>query len=152
MGFWYRGEAYWRSVLSAEIKESIDSGSELNAYGAFLLIRDGRSMRVSRSERRMHKLFFDVAGGDPSFVRSLSRARFKSLVKFVRGLSAGELGARASVSVLVEMVLSPKSSKEFVLWAWGSVKNRRVRDAVLACNVLADEDKVALALIGRSAE
>ncbi len=152
MGFCYRGEAYWRSVLSAEIKASIDSGSELNAYGAFLLIRDGRSMRVSWSERRMHKLFFDVAGRDPSVVGLLSRGRFKSLVKFVRGLDARVLGSPAGVSVLVEMVLSPRSYREFVLWAWGSVKNKRVRDAVLACSVLADEDKVALALMGRSAE
>jgi hypothetical protein len=151
MIFRYRWEAYWRNILASEIKASIDSGSELNAYGAFLLVRDGRLKRVSWGERRMHKLFFDVACNDPSVVRLLSRAKFKSLTKFVRGLSVSELSSPVCVSVLVEMVLSPRSSKEFVLWVWGSVQSRRVRDAVLACNVLSDEDKVVLALMERSA-
>lgn len=32
-------EQYWRDKLSSEIKKSIDEGSEINAYGAYLIIR-----------------------------------------------------------------------------------------------------------------
>lgn len=34
-----KSEQYWRNKLSSEIKEAIDSGSEINAYGAYLLIK-----------------------------------------------------------------------------------------------------------------
>lgn len=32
-------EEYWRNKLSLEIKQAIDNGSEINAYGAYLLIK-----------------------------------------------------------------------------------------------------------------
>ena len=32
-------EQYWRNILSSEIKQAIDDGSEINAYGAYLLIK-----------------------------------------------------------------------------------------------------------------
>ena len=32
-------EQYWRDKLSSEIKQAIDNGSEINAYGAYLLVK-----------------------------------------------------------------------------------------------------------------
>jgi len=32
-------EQYWRNQLSSEIKEAIDSKSEINAYGAYLIVK-----------------------------------------------------------------------------------------------------------------
>jgi hypothetical protein len=34
-------EDYWRKIISSEVKEAIDNGSEINAYGAYLLIKNG---------------------------------------------------------------------------------------------------------------
>lgn len=32
-------EQYWRQKIALEIKEAIDSGSEINAYGTYLLVK-----------------------------------------------------------------------------------------------------------------
>lgn len=32
-------EQYWRNILSSEIKQAIDDQSEINAYGAYLLVK-----------------------------------------------------------------------------------------------------------------
>jgi hypothetical protein len=37
-------EQYWREIISKEIMDAIDNGSEINAYGAYLIAlgkRDG---------------------------------------------------------------------------------------------------------------
>lgn len=32
-------EQHWREKIASEIKEAIDGGSEINAYGAYLLVK-----------------------------------------------------------------------------------------------------------------
>lgn len=148
MGFVFRGESYWRAVLSAEIKAAVDSGSELNAYGAFLLVRDGRSRsrsRLSWRERRVRRLF-DLVCADPGRVRLLSGRRFRRLMVFLQGLDVRVLRSAVCVPVVAEVVRSVRCSAGFVLWAWETVPVVEVSDAVLACGALSDEVKASLAL------
>ena len=34
-------ERYWRDIISKEIDFAIESGSEINAYGAYLIVKNG---------------------------------------------------------------------------------------------------------------
>lgn len=34
-------EQYWRKIISQEIDLAIDNGSEINAYGAYLIAKNG---------------------------------------------------------------------------------------------------------------
>lgn len=34
-------EQYWRNIISKEIDLAIESGSEINAYGAYLIAKNG---------------------------------------------------------------------------------------------------------------
>ena len=34
-------ERYWREIISKEIEVAINNGSEINAYGAYLLVKNG---------------------------------------------------------------------------------------------------------------
>lgn len=34
-------EKYWRNVISQDIESAINNGSEINAYGAYLIARNG---------------------------------------------------------------------------------------------------------------
>ena len=34
-------EQYWRNIISQEIDLAIESGSEINAYGAYLIAKNG---------------------------------------------------------------------------------------------------------------
>ena len=36
-------ERYWREIISKEIDLAIESGSEINAYGAYLIAKNGLS-------------------------------------------------------------------------------------------------------------
>lgn len=36
-----QAEKFWRNKISQEIKEAIDSGSDINAYGCYLLAKNG---------------------------------------------------------------------------------------------------------------
>lgn len=34
-------EQYWRNIISQDIDSAIESGSEINAYGAYLIAKNG---------------------------------------------------------------------------------------------------------------
>lgn len=34
-------ERYWRNILSQDIKNAIDNGSEINAQGAYIIVKNG---------------------------------------------------------------------------------------------------------------
>ena len=34
-------EAYWRNIISQDIDNAINNGSEINAYGAYLIAKNG---------------------------------------------------------------------------------------------------------------
>ena len=34
-------EAYWRNIISEDIDAAINNGSEINAYGAYLIAKNG---------------------------------------------------------------------------------------------------------------
>lgn len=36
-------ERYWRDIISRDIDSAIESGSEINAYGAYLIAKNGLS-------------------------------------------------------------------------------------------------------------
>lgn len=41
MGSSKSSEKYWRNILSQDIKNAIDNGSEINAQGAYILVKNG---------------------------------------------------------------------------------------------------------------
>ena len=36
-------ERYWRDIISQDIESAIENGSEINAYGAYLLAKNGNN-------------------------------------------------------------------------------------------------------------
>lgn len=57
-------EAYWRKRLSDELLESINRGSEINAYGAYLTVRGkvGRRLSLRNVGFRLAVLAFLLLG------------------------------------------------------------------------------------------